>query len=60
MSGTDIVVTATVVQTGDTEPTIAAGEGWTMTTPVSKDNPDEGYIEWTFECSKDAAGADPA
>ena len=60
VSGADIVVSGTVQQTGATAPTITAGEGWTMTTPESKDNPDEGYIEWTFECSKAAAGADPA
>jgi len=59
VSGTEIVVSGTVQQTGDTEPTIAAGEGWTMTTPESKDNPDEGYIEWTFECSKAAASTEP-
>jgi len=59
VSGADIVVSGTVQQTGATAPTIAAGEGWTMTTPESKDNPDEGYIEWTFECSKAAASAEP-
>lgn len=60
VSGTDIVVSGTVIQTGATAPTIAAETGWTLTTPVSKVNPDEGYIEWTFECSKSAESAEPA
>ena len=59
VSGTEIVVSGTVQQTGATAPTIEAEEGWTMTTPESKDNPDEGYIEWTFECSKAAASTEP-
>ena len=60
VSGTEIVVSGTVQQTGETAPTIAAGAGWELTTPKSKANPDEGYIEWTFECSKAAASVEPA
>jgi hypothetical protein len=55
-----MVVTGTIIQIGAAAPTIEAGDGWTLTTPKSKANPDEGYIEWTFECSKAVAGADPA
>jgi hypothetical protein len=60
VSGAEIVVSGTVQQTGATAPTIAAGVGWDLTTPESKANPDEGYIEWTFECSKAAASTEPA
>jgi hypothetical protein len=59
VSGCEMVVTCTIIQTGAAAPTIEAGAGWTLTTPKSKANPDEGYIEWTFECSKAVAGADP-
>ena len=60
VSGAEIVVSGTVQQTGDTKPTIAAAAGWELTTPKSKANPDEGYIEWTFEATKAAASAEPA
>lgn len=60
VSGCEMVVTGTIIQFGAAAPTIEAGDGWTLTTPKSKANPDEGYIEWTFECSKAVAGADPA
>ena len=59
VSGAEIVVSGTVQQTGATAPTIEAAEGWELTTPKSKANPDEGYIEWTFECSKAAASVEP-
>jgi len=60
VSGAEIVVSGTVQQTGDTKPTIAAAEGWELTTPQSRENPDEGYIEWTFEATKAAASTEPA
>ena len=61
VSGTEIVVSGTVQQTGATAPTITAAEGWELTTPQSKANPDEGYIEWTFEATKAAlASTEPA
>lgn len=60
VSGAEIVVSGTVQQTGAAAPTIAAAEGWELTTPQSRSNPDEGYIEWTFECSKAAASTEPA
>jgi len=59
VSGAEIVVSGTVQQTGETKPTIAAGSGWELTTPKSKTNPDEGYIEWTFEATKAAASTEP-
>ena len=59
VSGAEIVVSGTVQQTGATAPTIEAGAGWELTTPQSRANPDEGYIEWTFEATKAAASAEP-
>ena len=59
VSGAEIVVSGTVQQTGDTKPTIAAADGWELTKPKSRENPDEGYIEWTFEATKAAASAEP-
>jgi hypothetical protein len=59
VSGAEIVVSGTVQQTGATDPTIEAAEGWELTTPQSKANPDEGYIEWTFEATKAAASEEP-
>ena len=59
VSGCEMVVTGTIIQTGASAPTITPGDGWTLTTPQSKDNPDEGYIEWSFECSKAVSGTDP-
>ena len=61
VSGAEIVVSGTVQQTGATAPTIEAAEEWELTTPQSKANPDEGYIEWTFEATKAAlASTEPA
>ena len=60
VSGAEIVVSGTVQQTGATAPTIEAGAGWELTRPKSKENPDEGYIEWTFEATKAAASEEPA
>jgi hypothetical protein len=60
VSGCELVVSGTVIQTGATAPTIAAAEGWELTTPEAKSNPDEGYIEWTFECTKAVASVEPA
>jgi hypothetical protein len=60
VSGAEIVVSGTVQQTGATKPTIEASSGWELTKPESKDNPDEGYIEWTFEATKAAASTEPA
>ena len=59
VSGAEIVVSGTVQQTGATAPTIEAGSGWELTTPKSKANPDEGYIEWTFEVTKAAESTEP-
>lgn len=60
VSGAEIVVSGTVQQIGATKPTIEAVEGWELTKPKSKENPNEGYIEWTFEATKAAASAEPA
>lgn len=47
VTGGRIVATLTISQTGDTEPTITAGEGWSITAPLTKTNPDAQYPSWT-------------
>lgn len=60
VSGATFSVKGTVVQTGATVPTITAAEGWTLNTPTSEENPDEGHTTWTFELTKDLTSAEPA
>jgi hypothetical protein len=60
VSGATITVKGTVVQSGATAPTIAPSAGWTLNTPTSTENPDEGYTTWTFECTKDLTSTEPA
>lgn len=60
VSGCSMVATATILQKAATAPTVTPGSGWTMTTPVAKECPDEGYIMHSFEFTKDVAGVDPA
>lgn len=59
VSGATITVKGTVVQSAATAPTITAAEGWTLNTPTSTENPDEGYTTWTFECTKDLLSSEP-
>lgn len=59
VSGATLTVTGTVVQSAATAPTIAAETGWTLNTPTSQTNPDEGHTTWTFECTKDLTSAEP-
>jgi len=60
VSGATLTVTGTVVQSAATAPTIAAESGWTLNTPISQTNPDEGHTTWTFECTKDLTSTEPA
>ena len=60
ISGASIIISATVVQSGATAPTIEATEGWKITKPKSQKNPDSGYTEWTFETTKDLTSVEPA
>ena len=47
-----IEVQATIVQTGSTAPTVTAGQGWVITSPLTTDNPDEDYPTWTVTLTK--------
>lgn len=59
ISGASIIISATVVQSGSTAPTIVATSGWKLTKPKSQKNPDSGYTEWTFETTKDLTSTEP-
>ena len=48
-------VQATILQTGETKPTITDGNGkttWKITSPLTCDNPDADYPTWTVTLSK--------
>ena len=59
VSGGKVTVTATIVQSGSTKPTITAGEGYDMTAPVSVSAPDESYETVTVTLTKSLVGTDP-
>lgn len=42
-----IEASITVVQTGETAPTLSAGQGWIMTSPLTQTNPDSDFPTWT-------------
>lgn len=44
-----ITVTGTVLQTGATEPTLAAANGFVITSPLNCTNPEAAYKSYTFE-----------
>ena len=52
MSDGEIVVSATIEQTGATAPTVTAADGWEISVPLSDSNPEEGYTQWTVELVK--------
>jgi len=59
VSGGRATVTATIVQSGATAPTITAGTDWDMTTPKSVTSPDGDYETWTVTLTKSLEGTDP-
>jgi hypothetical protein len=59
ISGGKIVVKATIGQTETTPPTVTAGEGFEITSPLTCDNPDEDYPTWTVELTKDLESDEP-
>lgn len=42
------VVTGTILQTGATAPTVAAGTGWEVSSPLTCEDPDADLPVWTF------------
>ena len=54
-----IEVTATIVQSGSTAPTVTAGSGWTITSPLTNTNPDEDYPTWTLTLAKTLTATHP-
>lgn len=54
-----IEVQVTIVQTGSTVPTVTAASGWTVTAPLTTENPDEDYPKWTCTLTKYLESAHP-
>ena len=55
-----IVVSITIVQTGSAEPTLTAGTGFDVTSPLSCSNPDADYPTWTATLTKYLAKTEPS
>ena len=49
-----------IVQTGSAAPSIAAGEGWTVTAPLACSNPDADYPTWSATLTKYLAVSNPS
>ena len=47
-----IVVSVTINQTGSTAPTLTAGSGWEITSPLTQSNPDSNFPTWTATLTK--------
>lgn len=47
-----LTVNVTVVQTGNTKPTITAGSDWVVSSPATCSNPDADYPSWTATLTK--------
>lgn len=47
-----LTVNITVLQTGDTQPTVTAGSDWVITAPMTCSNPDADYPTWTCTLSR--------
>lgn len=45
-------VQITILQTGNTKPTVTAGTDWTKTAPETCSNPDADYPTWTCTLSR--------
>ena len=54
-----IKVTATIVQSGATAPTVTAGTGFDITSPLTCEDPDSEYRTWKIELTKSLTGTDP-
>lgn len=55
-----LTVKATIIQTGDTPPTVTAAEGWEITQELTQTDQDTEYRTWTCELVKDLTSAEPA
>ena len=47
-----LTVNVTITQTGNTAPTLSAGQDWVITSPLSCVNPDADYPSWTATLSR--------
>lgn len=53
-----ITASLTIIQTGSTAPTVTAGSGWEITSPLTCTNPDADYPTWTVTLTKYLAAVD--
>lgn len=42
-----IQIDVSIVQTGDDEPILSAGDGWVVTSPLTQSNPDSDFATYT-------------
>lgn len=52
VNGGRIEAAVTILQTGTTQPTLTAGNGWTITSPLACSNPDSNWPTWTATLTK--------
>lgn len=52
VTGGHVVLTLTVGQYGDAEPTVTPGEGWDLSAPLSSSDPDSDFPTWTCALTK--------
>ena len=57
--GGKATVTATIIQSGATKPTITAGTDWDITSPLTESDPDSNVASWSVTLTKSFAGTDP-
>ena len=55
-----VEVAVTIVQTGSTAPTISAGTGWAIVSPLTVDNPDADFPTWTATLRKNLTSVHPS
>lgn len=47
-----VVVSLEILQSGDTEPTVTAGSGWDISSPLTNTDPDAEFPTWSCELTK--------
>ena len=50
-----VVVSLEILQSGDTEPTVTAGSGWDISSPLTCTDPDADFPTWSCELTKPLA-----
>ena len=55
-----VEVAVSIVQSGSTEPTVTAGTGWEIVSPLTVDNPDSDFPTWTATLRKNLTSVHPS